>query len=51
MVIEAADDVGARLFRVRDPMFLQKHYNDFYPLVSAVEDATDPSTDGPTDLP
>ncbi len=40
MVIEAADDVAARLFRVRAPMFLQKHYNDFYPLVSAVEDAS-----------
>ncbi len=51
IVLEAADEVAARLFRVRDPMFLQKHYNDFYPLVSAVEDATDPSADGPTDLP
>jgi len=38
MTLKAADHVASRLFRRRDAMFIQKQYNDLFPLVSLVED-------------
>jgi uncharacterized protein len=38
IVLPIADALAARLFKRRSPMFLQKHYNELYPLVSLVED-------------
>ncbi|MEW6366499.1 MAG: radical SAM protein [Acidobacteriota bacterium] len=32
------DRLGERLFRKRSPMFMQKHYNSTYPLMSYLED-------------
>jgi len=37
-VLPIADKLAARLFKVRNPMFIQKHYNDLFPLISLVED-------------
>lgn len=34
------DGLAARLFKVRSPLFIQKHYNEMYPIVSLVEDRT-----------
>ena len=34
-----ADRVGRRLYRERNPLFLHKHYNAAYPVLSLVEDA------------
>lgn len=34
-----ADRVGERLYRKRDPLFLHKHYNAAYPVLSLLEDA------------
>jgi uncharacterized protein len=33
-----ADRVGAQLYRKRDPLFLHKHYNAAYPVLSLLED-------------
>jgi uncharacterized protein len=38
IVLPIADKLGARLFKKKSPMFIQKHYNDLFPLVSLVED-------------
>jgi len=38
MLVPIADRVGEILFRKRDPLFLQKHYNATYPLLSLLED-------------
>jgi uncharacterized protein len=38
MTIDAADRAAARLFRNRSGMFLQKQYNQLFPLVSLAED-------------
>ena len=40
LLLPIADKLAARLYRRRSAMFIQKHYNDFYPLVSLVEDRT-----------
>jgi uncharacterized protein len=40
MVVPVADALASRLFRRRDALFLHKHYDELYPLVSVVEDAT-----------
>jgi len=37
-VLPIADRLAARLFKARNPMFIQKHYNDLFPLISLVED-------------
>jgi len=37
-VLPIADKLAARLFKARNPMFIQKHYNDLFPLISLVED-------------
>ena len=39
MLIPIADSVAARLYKKRDGMFIHKHYNDLYPLVSLAEDS------------
>jgi len=39
MLLPIADRVGAILYRKRDPLFIQKHYNAAYPLLSLIEDA------------
>ena len=39
-VLPIADDVAEKLFSRRNPLFIQKHYNEMYPLVSLVEDST-----------
>ena len=40
IVLPIADRLASRLFKVRDPLFIQKHYNELYPLISLVEDRT-----------
>lgn len=40
LLMPIADALAARLYRRRSAIFLQKHYNDFYPLVSMVEERT-----------
>jgi len=39
-IMPVADALGARLFRKRSPLFIQKHYNEMFPLISLVEDRT-----------
>lgn len=43
MLLPIADRVAERLFKKRNALFIQKHYNDMYPLVSLVEDRTSKS--------
>jgi len=38
IILPIADRVAARLYDKRSPIFIQKHYNDFYPLISLAED-------------
>jgi uncharacterized protein len=38
IVLDAADRVAERLFRKRNAMFVQKQYNELFPLVSLAED-------------
>ena len=38
MLLPIADAVADRLFKRRDAMFIQKQYNDLYPLLSLIED-------------
>ena len=38
MLIKIADRVAARLYQKRDGMFIHKHYNENYPLISLIED-------------
>ncbi len=38
IVLPIADRLAERLFRRKDPLFIQKHYNDLFPLISLVED-------------
>jgi len=40
LLIPIADKLGEKLFKKRNAMFIQKHYNDFYPIISMVEDKT-----------
>ncbi len=39
MLVPIADEVGRRLYRKRDPLFLHKHYNAAYPVLSVLEDS------------
>jgi uncharacterized protein len=39
MLMPIADRVGRRLYRERNPLFLHKHYNAAYPVLSLLEDA------------
>lgn len=38
ILLPIADQLAERLFKKRSAMFVQKHYNDMYPLVSLLED-------------
>jgi uncharacterized protein len=38
MLIPIVDALGARLYARRAPLFIQKHYNAAYPLISCLED-------------
>jgi uncharacterized protein len=40
LLIPIADRVGHQLYKQRNPLFLQKHYNAAYPVLSLLEDAT-----------
>ena len=39
MILPIVDKLAARLFEKRNPLFIQKHYNDLFPVLSLVEDA------------
>ena len=39
MLVPLADRVGRQLYRERNPLFLHKHYNAAYPVLSLLEDA------------
>ena len=39
MLMPIADRVGETLYRERNPLFLNKHYNPAYPVLSFLEDA------------
>lgn len=38
MLMPIADRVGEYLYRKRSPLFLHKHYNTAYPVLSLLED-------------
>ena len=38
-LIPIADRVAGILYRRNDPLFIQKHYNPAYPVLSLLEDA------------
>jgi uncharacterized protein len=38
IILPIADQLAAHLFKDRNPLFIQKHYNEMYPLISLVED-------------
>ena len=38
MLIPIADRIGETLYRERNPLFLNKHYNPAYPMFSLLED-------------
>ncbi len=40
LLLPIADSLAEKLYKKRSAMFIQKHYNDMYPLVSLVEDKT-----------
>jgi len=39
ILIPIADRLGERLFKQRSALFVQKHYNDYFPLISLAEDS------------
>lgn len=39
MLIPIADRIARKLYKRRDPVFLHKHYNAAYPVLSLLEDA------------
>ncbi len=39
LILPIADRLAERLYKKRSPLFIQKHYNEMYPLLSLVEDA------------
>ena len=43
LLIPIADRLGERLFKKRSALFVQKHYNDYFPLVSLAEDSAQPA--------
>ena len=38
ILLPIADKLAKKLYKKRNPMFIQKHYNDMYPLLSLIED-------------
>jgi uncharacterized protein len=43
IVLPVADQLAERLFRKRNAMFIQKQYNELFPLVSLAEDQSGPN--------
>jgi len=39
MLVPLADEIGRVLYKKRDPLFLHKHYNAAYPVLSVLEDS------------
>lgn len=42
-ILPIADKLAARLFKRKNPLFIQKHYNEMYPVISMVEDRSSKS--------
>jgi uncharacterized protein len=40
MLLPIADSIAEKLYKERNPLFIHKHYNEFYPILSLVEDKT-----------
>jgi uncharacterized protein len=40
MLLPITDKLAGKLFRKRNPLFIQKHYNEMFPILSLIEDAT-----------
>ncbi len=40
MLVPIADRIAEKLFKRRNAMFIQKHYNELYPIISMIEDKT-----------
>lgn len=40
MLLKIVDDLAEKLYRKRNALFIHKHYNEFYPIISLVEDKT-----------
>ena len=38
ILLSAADSLAKRLYKKRNKLFIQKHYNDYYPILSIIED-------------
>ncbi len=38
LLIKIADRIGEKLYQQKSPMFIQKHYNSVYPILSLLED-------------
>ncbi|HRZ37147.1 MAG TPA: hypothetical protein P5534_12385 [Candidatus Paceibacterota bacterium] len=47
MLLPIADRVGRRLYREHNPLFLHKHYNAAYPVLSVIEDGGRIVPEGP----
>ncbi|MCZ7584670.1 MAG: SPASM domain-containing protein [Deltaproteobacteria bacterium] len=41
ILVRLADEIGHRLYKKRNPRFIQKHYNVIYPVLSLLEDAAE----------
>ena len=41
LTLSIADKLGAELYKLQAPMFLQKHYNKLYPVISMLDDEAD----------
>jgi len=44
MMVPIADWVGKTLYKERNPLFLHKHYNEAYPVLSLIEDLAEDET-------
>jgi len=38
LVTPIADSLAEKLYKKRNPLFIHKHYNEFYPIISKAED-------------
>jgi uncharacterized protein len=38
MLLPIADSIAEKLYKERNPLFIHKHYNEFYPVLSLIED-------------
>ncbi len=48
ILVRCADEIGKTLYKERDPLFLHKHYNDAYPMLSLLEETLKRSPDNPS---